>query len=230
MGSFREETNIFLGHFAVGLAAKRYAPQASLGAFIAAPLLLDLVWPLFLLAGWERVRIEPGNTAFTPLAFIHYPWTHSLLAALCWALLYALLYFLLAKYRQGAICIFIGVLSHWFLDALVHRPDLPLYPGGEALVGFGLWNLPAATVAVEALLFIAGVWLYAKTTRGADRIGRYGFWAFVGFLVLTYIGNALGPPPPDTRTLAVMALSVWLLVLWAWWVDRHRIVVGRKSP
>lgn len=213
---------MFLGHFAVGLAAKRYAPRASLGPLIAAPLLLDLLWPVFLLTGMERVRIEPGNTAFTPLAFIHYPWTHSLLAAFSWAILYALLYFVLTKYMAGASCTFIGVISHWFLDAIVHRPDLPLYPGGSTLVGLGIWNLPAATIIIESVLFIAGVWLYRSATRAADRIGGYGFWAFIGFLVLVYIGNALGPPPSDTITLAVVALSVWLLVLWAWWFDRHR--------
>jgi membrane-bound metal-dependent hydrolase YbcI (DUF457 family) len=213
---------MFLGHFAVGLAAKRFAPRASLGALIAAPLLLDLLWPFFLLTGWERVRIEPGNTAFTPLAFIHYPWTHSLLATFGWAILYTLLYFFLTKYRTGAVYIFIGVLSHWFLDAVVHRPDLPLYPDGETLIGLGLWNSPAATIGIESALFIAGVWLYRSTTRAADKIGSYGFWAFVAFLVLIYIGNALGPPPADTFTLAIVALSVWLLVLWAWWFDRHR--------
>jgi membrane-bound metal-dependent hydrolase YbcI (DUF457 family) len=214
---------MFIGHFAVGFAAKRFAPRASLGALVAAPLLLDLLWPVFLLMGWERVNIEPGNTAFTPLAFIHYPWTHSLLTAFGWAVLYALLYFLLTKYRPGAVCILIGVLSHWFLDAIVHRPDLPLYPGSETLVGLGLWNLPAATIIIESAMFIGGVWLYRSTTRASDGIGRYAFWAFVGFLLLTYIGNALGPPPADTFTLAVVALSVWLLVLWAWWFDRHRI-------
>jgi membrane-bound metal-dependent hydrolase YbcI (DUF457 family) len=219
---YREEKEMFLGHFAVGLAAKRYAPRASLGALIAAPLLLDLLWPVFLLTGWEQVRIEPGNTAFTPLAFIHYPWTHSLLTAFGWAILYALLYFALTKYRQGAVCIFIGVFSHWFLDAVVHRRDLPLFPGSETLVGLGLWNWPAATIIIESVLFIAGVWLYRSATRASDKIGRYAFWAFVGFLVLVFIGNALGPPPADTFTLTIAALSVWLLVLWAWWFDRHR--------
>lgn len=213
---------MFLGHFAVGLAAKRYAPRASLGTLIAAPLLLDLLWPIFLLTGMERVRIEPGNTVFTPLAFIHYPWTHSLLTAFGWAILYALLYFVSTKYRPGAVCIFIGVLSHWFLDAVVHIQDLPLYPGDGTLVGLGLWNLPAATIIIESVLFIAGVWLYRNETRAVDRIGRYGFWAFIAFLVLVYIGNAIGPPPADTFTLAIVALSVWLLVLWAWWFDRHR--------
>ncbi|HEY0323191.1 MAG TPA: hypothetical protein VGC66_19695 [Pyrinomonadaceae bacterium] len=126
------------------------------------------------------------------------------------------------KYRPGAVCIFIGVLSHWFLDAVVHIQDLPLYPGDGTLVGLGLWNLPAATIIIESVLFIAGVWLYRNETRAVDRIGRYGFWAFIAFLVLVYIGNAIGPPPADTFTLAIVALSVWLLVLWAWWFDRHR--------
>jgi membrane-bound metal-dependent hydrolase YbcI (DUF457 family) len=94
------------------------------------------------------VRIEPGNTAFTPLNFISYPISHSLLAAIGWATLFALLYYAVKRYRAGAVLIWIGVVSHWVLDFVVHRPDLPLYPGGPRL-GLGLWNSILATVIVE---------------------------------------------------------------------------------
>ena len=155
---------MFIGHFAVGFASKRLAPQTSLGTLIAAAVMLDLLWPVFVLLGWEQVRIEPGNTAFTPLNFISYPISHSLLAAIGWATLFALLYYAVKRYRAGAVLIWIGVVSHWLLDFVVHRPDLPLYPGGPRL-GLGLWNSILATVIVEGLMYAAGVWIYLRVTE-----------------------------------------------------------------
>lgn len=139
---------MFIGHYAVGFASKRFAPRTSLGTLIAAALFLDLLWPNFVLMGWEQVRIEPGNTAFTPLNFVSYPISHSLLAAVGWATLFALLYLLATRYRRGAVVIWFGVVSHWVLDFVTHRPDLPLYPGGP-LLGLSLWNSPVATVSAE---------------------------------------------------------------------------------
>jgi hypothetical protein len=213
---------MFIGHYAVGFAAKKFAPQTSLGALMAAPLLLDMLWPVFLLLGWEQVRIDPGNTAFTPLDFVSYPYSHSLVATLGWATLFALLYYLVARYHAGAIAIWIGVVSHWVLDAIVHRPDLPLYPGGQTRVGLSLWDSIPATVIVESVLFIIGVWLYARATRPLDGIGKYGFWSFVGLLVLLYVGNLFSPPPGSTTALAVVALAFWVVIPLAWWFDRHR--------
>ena len=213
---------MFIGHYAVGFAAKRFAPQTSLGALVAAPLLLDLLWPLFLLLGWEQVRIEPGATAFTPLNFVSYPYSHSLVTTLGWATLFALGYYLVAHYRAGALLIWIGVVSHWFLDAIVHRPDLPLYPGGQTLVGLKLWNSVPATILAESVLFIIGVWLYTRATRPMDGVGKYGLWSFVALLVLLYVGNLFSPPPGSINTLAIVALSFWLVVPLAWWIDHHR--------
>src|SRR5918992_824866 len=107
---------MFIGHYAVGFAAKRFAPQRSLGVLIASALLLDLLWPLFVLAGWEQVHIEPGNTAFTPLNFVSYPFSHSLVAAFGWATLFCAGYYFVKRYRAGAVVVWIGVVSHWFLD------------------------------------------------------------------------------------------------------------------
>ncbi|MBS1793736.1 MAG: hypothetical protein JSS81_07775 [Acidobacteria bacterium] len=213
---------MFIGHFAVGLASKRLAPGTNLGWLVAAPLLLDLIWPVLLLANVEKVVIEPGNTAFTPLDFTYYPYTHSLVGAACWALVFGLVYFALKRDRTGALAIGAGVLSHWLLDAVVHRPDLPLYPGGTTLIGFGLWNSIPGTLVVEGLLFLAGAWLYLKATRPLDRAGTLGCWSFIVFLVLIYIGNALGPPPPGVTPLAAVALLVLIFPLWAGWFDRHR--------
>lgn len=97
---------------------------------IAAAVLLDLLWPVFVLLGWEQVRIEPSNTTFTRLNFVSYPISHSLVAAIVWATLFAFLYYLFTRYREGTILIWLGIVSHWVLDFIVHRPDLPLYPGG----------------------------------------------------------------------------------------------------
>ncbi len=214
---------MFIGHFGVALAAKRAAPKASLGVLIAAAELIDVLWPLFLMAGLERVRIDPGNTVLTPLDFESYPISHSLLTVILWAMLIAGLYWLVTRYRPGAITAGVLVASHWFLDALVHRPDLPIAPGLGAKVGMGLWNSVPATLTVEGFLFIAGVWMYAKATRPRDRIGRYGFWTFIAFLVTIHTANLSGPPPPSVQAIEIAGLAGSIvLVAWSTWFDRHR--------
>ena len=197
---------MFLGHFALGLAGRSITPQVSLATWFLAVQLVDLLWPLFLLAGLERVRIAPGITAFTPLDFSHYPITHSLVAGVLWAALLGI--GSRRVYRAGSTMWLLagGVLSHWLLDAVAHRPDLPVWPGGP-LVGLGLWNSIGATLIVELTLFIAGLALYARARRP-----RRSFWVMVGALFVSYLGAAFGPPPPDVRTLAFSALAVWLFV------------------
>ncbi|MEA2568728.1 MAG: hypothetical protein QOI24_729 [Acidobacteriota bacterium] len=212
---------MFIGHNAVGFASKRAAPRVSLGLLMAAPMLLDLIWPILLLGGVEHMRIDAGNTRFTPLDFYDYPWSHSLLMACVWGLLFGGAYFVRTRDRRAGFILFLGVVSHWLFDFFTHRPDLPLWPGGPK-VGLGLWNFPAATIVVESLLFIGGVALYVRATRPRDRVGSLGLAAFVLFLVLIYIGNIVGPPPPNVAAVAWLALSAWLLPLWAWWFDAHR--------
>jgi hypothetical protein len=218
---------VFIGHFAVAFAAKRAAPSVSLGTLFVACELVDLIWPVFVLAGIETVRISPGNTAFTPLEFIHYPWTHSLAMGVLWALFLGTLYFLLRKNMRGAIVVGAVVLSHWLLDALVHRPDLPLAPGGEARIGLGLWNSVPGTLALEGAMFVAALALYLKNTRARDRIGSAGFWALIAFLLAAYCGAAFGPPPPNVETVAWAGIAGGALTAaWGYWLDRHRQVVG----
>jgi membrane-bound metal-dependent hydrolase YbcI (DUF457 family) len=213
---------MFIGHIAVGLAAKRLAPKTSLGLLVAAPLAADLLWPILVLTGVERVRIDPGNTAFTPLAFTYYPWTHSLLMSLVLSVMAGAAYWLWRHYRAGALVLAAGVFSHWVLDAVSHRPDLPLYPGSATNVGLGLWNSVPAALVVECAMFAAGVWLYASATKPTSRAGSYGLWAFVAFLLIVYAANVFGPPPPSVRAIGFAGLALWLLPLWAWWFDRHR--------
>jgi membrane-bound metal-dependent hydrolase YbcI (DUF457 family) len=212
---------LFIGHFAVGLALKRAAPQASLGILVAAAQLLDLLWPCFLLLGWEHVRIDPGNTAFTPLAFDSYPFSHSLLMAIVWGVVLARL---ARRWTAPAVSswIALAVVSHWVLDWVTHRPDLPLVPLLGLELGLGLWNSIVGTVLVETLLFVAATWLYARGTHSRDGVGRWAFVAWIGVLGVIYVANVFSPPPPDIRALSLVALGIWLFPVWAWWFDRHR--------
>jgi membrane-bound metal-dependent hydrolase YbcI (DUF457 family) len=212
---------MFIGHFAIGFTLKRFAPQTNLGWLIAAVCFLDLLWPVFLIAGLESVEIDPGNTAFTPLNFVSYPYSHSLAMAAVWSIVLGAIYFLISKYRAGSMAVGIGVVSHWFLDWLVHRPDLPLYPGSDKF-GLGIWNSVPATLTLEVAMFAAGLWIYLKTTRSIDRTGTYVLWVFVAFLVVSYIANVVGPPPPSPTALAFFAPLVWIYVALAWWADNHR--------
>ena len=219
---------MFVGHFAVAFGAKRAVPAVSLGALFIACQLADLVWPLLVIAGIERVSVQPGLTVVTPLDFIYYPFSHSLLAAAAWAAAFGAAYAGLrrAPARTGAVLALV-VVSHWVLDALTHRPDMPLTMSADsARVGLGLWNSLPGTMAVELLLFAAGLRLYTKTMKPVDRTGRLALWCLVAFLLIIYAANLFGPPPPSGTTAAWSALAMWLLVAWGYWVDRHRAVVG----
>jgi hypothetical protein len=215
---------MFIGHYAVALAAKKAAPKTSLGTLFLSAQFLDLLWPLFLLLGLEHVRIDPGNTAFTPLDFYDYPITHSLVAVIGWSLAFGLIYFFRRHYTTGAWILGLGVFSHWLLDFVVHRPDLPIFPGSGTDAGLGLWNSVPATILVESALFMVGLILYLRTTTARDRVGRNAFWAFIAFTVLFYLGNIFSrqQPPSNVTVLAIAGLSQWLIVLWTYWIDRHR--------
>jgi membrane-bound metal-dependent hydrolase YbcI (DUF457 family) len=213
---------MFIGHFALGFAAKTATPRVSLGTLFLAAQFIDLLWPTFLLLGLERVRIEPGATAVTPLVFEHYPWSHSLLAVIGWAVLLAGLHFLWVRERRSALLLAALVVSHWLLDLLVHRPDLPLLPWGDTVAGLRLWASLPLTLMLEVPLFALGVWLYARSTRARDAAGRWGLVGLVLFLFVIYAGNVLGSPPPSVAAIAWIGQLQWLLVLWGYWVDRHR--------
>lgn len=216
---------MFIGHFAVGFAAKRAAPRVSLGTLILATSFVDLIWPILLVAGLEHVRIDPGNTRFTPLDFYDYPITHSIPGGLLWATLLAGAWYWRHKLGRPALIVGALVMSHWVLDAISHRPDMPVLPQGP-YVGLGLWNSVWATMVVEAVVFAAGVAIYVRTTRARDRVGRWSLIGMVAFLGLMYVLNAVSPPPPSERVLAYGALVAWLLVPWPYWIDRHRGLRG----
>jgi membrane-bound metal-dependent hydrolase YbcI (DUF457 family) len=212
---------MFIGHAAVALAAKPLLPRVNLAWPLAAAFWVDMVWPVLLLFGVERVRIDPGNTAFTPLDFVHYPWTHSLAAAIVWSILFGLAF--VKSGKREAVVLGLLVFSHWVLDAISHRPDLPLWPGSSTMIGLGLWNSVPATLIVECAMFAAGVWIYARSAPSRDRIGSWAFRGLIGFLALAYLGNVFGTPPPNVQAIAIAGLAGFVLfTAWAWWIDRHR--------
>jgi len=216
---------MFIGHFALGFAAKRVAPRVSLAALFGAVALADIIWPVLVGVGIEQVRIDPGNTAFTPLDFVSYPYSHSLVLLCLWGIAFGLICAGIVHDRRIVPIAAVLVVSHWVLDWITHRPDMPLYPGSIKL-GLGLWNSVAATVAVEVAMFGVGVWIYARATRARDRSGRWGFAAFVGFLLFVYFAD-IGSPPPGIAAIVVVGIAgTALLTLWAWWFDRHRIPVA----
>ena len=213
---------MFLGHFAMAYGAKRLAPRASLGTLFAAAQLPDLVWPWLVIGGVEHATIAPGDTAFTPLRFDSYPVSHSLVAVALWGAAFGAVHFWRQRRRLDAVVLALLAVSHWLLDFVSHRPDMPLWPGGPRL-GLGLWNSVPATVAVELLLFAAGLWLCLSATRPRDGLGRWGFVALAGLLIVMYAANATSPPPPSMAAVGwAGALGGILFVALAAWVDRHR--------
>ena len=212
---------MFLGHLALGYAAKRWLPQVSLAVLLAATQLADLIWPVLVAAGVEHVRIIPGFTASTPLEFLSYPYSHSLLALLVWGALFAWI-FSRRRYSSAVfVVLLILVLSHWVLDVITHVPDMPVYPGSREF-GFGLWNSVWATRIVELSMFAVGVMMYARATAPLDRIGRWAPWALVAFLVVGFLAGS--SPPPSVTALWTTAIVLFVVVLaLAHWSDAHRL-------
>jgi hypothetical protein len=212
---------LFLGHFGVAFAAKKASPKTSLGTLVFAAQFADLLWPLLLLAGIEKVTIVPGLMPASPFDFASYPISHSLVAQLGWGALLSLIYF--AIKRDGKSALLVGALipTHWILDFIAHRPDMPVYPGG-AKFGLGMWQSIPLTISVEYILFAAGITLYLGATRSKDATGKWAFWSLVSLLGVLYPASMFGPPPPSVQALALSALAIWLTVPWAAWADGHR--------
>jgi membrane-bound metal-dependent hydrolase YbcI (DUF457 family) len=203
---------MFIGHFALGLFASRAEPRLPLGTAFLAAQLPDALWPWFLLAGVERVEIAPGDTVVTPLRFSHYPWSHSLVMVLLWGVALAFVYRIKGRPRpRGAAALLLGlVVSHWVLDWVSHRPDLPLVPFGGPLEGLGLWRSLAGTLLVEGSLYAGAVLVFSSGRRP----GR-SYWSLVALLAVVYFANLFGPPPPNPTAIAVAGITV-IPVLW-WW-------------
>lgn len=216
---------MFVGHFAAGLIAKRAAPAASLGTMILAALFPDLLFSVFLLAGIEHVAIQPGITAVNPLDLYDIPLSHSLLMDAFWGAALAAVYFWRRRDRRGAWVVFAAVLSHWLLDWVSHRPDMPLAPGVARYFGLGLWHFVWATFVVEGLLWAASILLYARITKAKSRAGVLGFWSMIVVLSALWIVSLGGAPPPSVLAVGIVNSILCLLALaWAYWVNRLRPV------
>jgi hypothetical protein len=214
---------MFLGHFAAGFLGKRIAPKASLGTYFLAAQFLDLLWPTFILLSWETVSISPGITAVTPLNFTFYPYSHSLVAAATWAVLFLLLFYFLQKKPMESVALGFVVLSHWVLDFISHRPDLPLHLHSQNHLGLGLWFSIPWTLVTELTLFAWGAFLYANKNKPRNQMGNISFISFVIFLLMAYFAAVFGPPPPNALILGWGGQSVWILVLWGYWIDSTRL-------
>jgi membrane-bound metal-dependent hydrolase YbcI (DUF457 family) len=214
---------MFIGHFAMGLASKKLEPDVSLATSFLAAQLADTIWPVLLLTGTERVAIVPGDTVVTPLRFDSYPWSHSLLMLCFYGVLFAVVHFAVKRRRRAALVLGGLVVSHWFLDFVSHRADMPLTPWTPQRLGLGLWYSLPATVVVEGLLLAIGARMALGATRPRDGLGRWGLLGFLAFLVVAYAGNLAGPPPPSVEALAWIGVVAPLILLpFVAWVDRHR--------
>ena len=218
-----------IGHLAVGFAARRVAPEVPLALLLLAATLLDVLWGTFVLLGVEHARVVPGITAASPLDLYDYPLSHSLIGAAVWSALAAAL-FLLVPRGRGAVLIVAGcVLSHWVLDVVSHRPDVPVGWRGPYL-GLGLWNSVPATIAVEEAMLAAGVLLYARATAPRTRTGSWGLAALAIALAALGAAGSLAPPPPSITPVAASNVIGLLLLFFAHAVDRRRTAVAGADP
>jgi len=214
---------MFVGHLAVGFAAKRIEPRLSLGTTVLASMLPDLLWSGFMLAGIEHVEFKQAIGAGNYFIASDIAFSHSLLMDAVWAALLALAYFLLRRYPRGAWVLFAAVLSHWVLDVIAHRSDMPLAPGVHKLLGLGLWTSIPATLTVEGGMWLAAIIVYVRATRSRNWGGTYVFWLVVALLTLAWYNNIAGPPPPDPSAAGISSLVFFsLTVAWAYWMNRLR--------
>lgn len=221
---------MFIGHFGVGFAAKTVAKRPSLGTLFLAAQFLDLLWPILLILKIEKVELATGGSTLHTLDFIHYPFTHSLFAVVIWGCVFGLIYFLIKKNLKNAVWCGLLVISHWFLDLIVHRPDLPLFPGSNSpLFGLDLWNSVLGSVIVETTIFLVGIYFYLKTTRPKNKIGSISLWTLIFFLLLFYLLNVFGPAPDSVDSVGYVGLSQFLLIGWAYWIDNNRFVSSHSD-
>jgi len=197
---------LFVGHYGVSFAAKRSAPRVPLWVLFIAVQLLDVIWAPLVLLGIEKLSIVPGITASNALFLYYMPYTHSLVAAVLWSAGAFIVYrFLAGREREReALVVAIAVFSHWILDFLVHRPDLPLYDN-TSKVGLGLWNYRVGALALEAAVLFGGMAWYLKTRTSR----RAAFLIFGIALMAVQVRVSFGPPPVSERAEAWSALGAY---------------------
>jgi hypothetical protein len=204
-------------------------PEIPLWLLFVATQLIDIVWALLVLGGIEKLQVVPGITAASPLDLVYMPYSHSLVAALLWSVAAAVVCRFVFRWRSWSAAAWVGaaVLSHWFIDWLVHRPDLPLI-GNSMKVGLGLWNYVGLSLVLEVLVLLGGLGLYLRHTRGVTRIGRYGPMVLVVVMIVVQVASVFGPLPPSPTAAALSGLGAYLvLAAVAGWIDRQRVPVAR---
>ncbi len=221
---------MFIGHYGVSLAAKRYNPTLSLAVLFLAVQFLDVLFSLFVLTGVEKMRIVHGFTAFNPYDLFFMPYSHSLLGALVWSAVFAIGFLVVSRraapprLRFTLAILAAAVFSHFVLDVPMHTPDLPLGPGaGSPKIGLGLWNHRAAAIAAELAVLFTGGLIYLRATRPRSRGAGVATVAFGLVLVAATVATPFLPDPPSTRAFAVQALLFYaVLAFAAGAVDRRR--------
>jgi len=147
-----------------------------------------------------------------------------------WASLFAGAYFARRRYPGGAWLLFAAVLSHWVLDFVSHRPDMPLSPGIHVVFGLGLWNSIPATLIVEGGLWIVAIIIYVRATRPKKRAGTYAFWT--GFVLLTVVwyGNITAGIAPNPVSAGISGLILFsLTIAWGYWINWLRPAAARRT-
>ena len=224
-----------IGHYSVSFALKAANKNISLGLLFFGAQFVDIIWLILVLLGIERVHIVPGVTAANPFDFVFYPFTHSLIASFLWAAAVYVVFRLIPARpgsRQSQIALVIGaaVLSHFFLDLIVHRPDLPLASSDSYKVGFGLWNYVLASYLLEGLLLLGGLWIYLHTTKSTTLVGKYGASIFAVCLLIANLSvyqddvlHFFFPNPLTPEIFASVTLGYhFLFVGIAVWLDQKR--------
>jgi membrane-bound metal-dependent hydrolase YbcI (DUF457 family) len=213
---------MFVGHLAVGLIAKHKAPDVNLGWFIAGVSAADLIWPILVLTGIERVRIEQGATAFTPLVFESYPWSHSFVMSVIWGLVLVAIARVAKVPASASLLLVLTVVSHWVLDFVTHAPDMPLWPGDSPKFGLALWNSIPGTYVIEGAMWVAAIALYMRTRAAQGVKPGVAFWSLVVVTTLMWAYSPFSPLPPNAEAVAWFGLVGWIVVPWAALADRKR--------
>jgi len=204
---------MIIGHYAVAFAASKSTRELPLWHAMIAVVWLDILHSSMVILGVERAIIVPGITAVVPIDLAYYPFSHSLVASLAWSLAALLLYGLLlrrgwAAAGWAAVCVF----SHFVLDLVAHRPDLPLFlDGGPPKFGLGMWHSMVLTFTVENLILYASLWLYLRDAqrtpaerRGLPIVCVVGSLLFFSFPIASF--------PDDIRYTEAVAVLVYALV------------------
>ncbi len=216
---------MFVGHYGISFGGKALQRTVPLWVLFIAVQWVDVLWSIFVLTGIERVRIVPGITATNPLDLYYMPYTHSLVAAAFWSVAGAFIYKTLFRTEslRTATVVGVAVFSHWVLDLIVHRPDLPLYDNAMK-VGFGLWNYRLLAFVLEVVILFAGLFLYLRGTKSYGSIGRYGMIVFAVVMLAVQAFIFFGPPPTSDKGVAITALASYaVFAAIAVWLERKRV-------